>query len=142
FLSSPGLLLLTRTLKKKAASLVSDDPEKKVQDAKVAAAKSAKDIADARKAEADSELAAIKSKIGEVPSSGISGSVKVEQGAASMETALLAARATTKASEAIANAVNVAAPNHSSFSSPVRARFPIFSRRSHSLHNGQSCFKR
>ena len=96
---------LNEARKKNAASLATDDPAKKELDAKLSAAKSAKDLADAQKAQSDSELAAIKAKIGEVPSSGITGTVKVEQGAASMETALLAAKATTTASQTIVKAI-------------------------------------
>ncbi len=81
------------------------DPNKKAKDATLDAAKSAKEIADAQKAQADAELAAFKAKIGEVPSSGISGSVKLEQGAGSFETALLATRSTVIASKKIAEAV-------------------------------------
>lgn len=81
------------------------DRAKTTQEARLEAAKTAKSIADAEKAQADAELAAASAKIGAVPSSGISGSVKVEQGAASFETALLAARATVAASEQIAIAV-------------------------------------
>ncbi len=95
--------------KKLADAQAPADPAKKAKEAKLDAAKSAKDIADAEKAQADAELGAVKAKIGEVPTSGISGSVKVEQGAASLETALLAARATITASEMIAESVAVPA---------------------------------
>ena len=81
------------------------DPNKKAKDTTLDAAKSAKEIADAQKAQADAELAAFREKIGEVPSSGISGSVKLEQGAGSIETALLATRSTVIASKKIAEAV-------------------------------------
>ncbi len=94
---------------KLAAIQAPADPAKKAQDSKVEAAKSARALADAEKAQADAEAAAAKAKIGEVPTSGISGSVKVEQGAASFETALLAARSTVKASQMIAEAVATSA---------------------------------
>ena len=97
-------MALNDAKKKLADSQAPIDPAKKAKDATVDAAKAAKDVADAQKAQADAELAALKAKIGEVPSSGISGSVKLEQGAASLETALLAARATVTASEKIAKA--------------------------------------
>src|SRR5687767_11539826 len=41
----------------------------------VAQAKAAKDVADARKAQSDAELAAFKAALGEVPSSGVTGTV-------------------------------------------------------------------
>lgn len=65
--------------KKLVESQTSVDPAKQAQEAKVEVAKSAKALADAEKAQADAQAAAFKSKLGEVPSSGISGSVKVEQ---------------------------------------------------------------
>lgn len=94
--------------KKLVESQTSVDPAKQAQEAKVEVAKSAKALADAEKAQADAQAAAFKSKLGEVPSSGISGSVKVEQGAASFETSLLAARAAVTAGRAIAKAVAAA----------------------------------
>lgn len=106
--------------KKLVDSQAPADPAKKTQEARLEAAKSAKSIADAEKAQADAELAAASAKIGAVPSSGISGSVKVEQGAASFETALLAARATVTASEQIAIAV-VAATGTSASTVPAPA---------------------
>ena len=100
------------TKKKLADHQALPDPRKATIEAKLDAAKAAKEIADAAKAQADAaksqaeaEFAALKAKIGEVPSSGISGEVKLEQGAATMETALLAARATVTASNKIAKAV-------------------------------------
>lgn len=91
--------------KKLADSQAPVDPNKKAKDTAIDAARSAKEIADAQKARADAELAAYKAKIGEVPSSGISGSVKLEQSAGSFETALLATRSTVIASKKIAEAV-------------------------------------
>lgn len=95
--------------KKLTDSQAATDAAKKVQDAKVDAAKSVKAAAEAPKARADADAAALKSKVGDIPSSGISGGVKVEPGAATFETALLAARATVTAGRAIAKAVAVAA---------------------------------
>lgn len=92
-------------LKKLSDAQAPADPAKTATADAVAAAKAAKDVADAKKAQADSELAAFKAKIGEVPSSGIQGSVAIGDKAGSMETALLAARATATASRDIAKAV-------------------------------------
>lgn len=92
-------------LKKLSDAQAPADPAKTATADAVAAAKAAKDVADAKKAQADSELAAFKAKIGEVPSSGIQGSVELGDKAGSMETALLAARATATASRDIAKAV-------------------------------------
>lgn len=94
--------------KKLAESLAPADPGKQIQDARLDAAKSAKTLADAEKARSDAEAAAFKSRLGDVPSSAISGNVKVEQGAASFETALLAAQAAVTAGLAIAKAVAAA----------------------------------
>lgn len=91
--------------KKLADSQTPIDPQIKAKEAALDASKSAKEIADAQKARAEAEAAALKAKIGEVPQSGISGNVKLEQGAASFETALLAARAAVTASKLIADAV-------------------------------------
>jgi len=91
--------------KKLAASQTPSDPEKKARDAALDAAKSAKEMADAQKAQADAQAAALKAKFGDIPQSGISGSVKADQSAGSFETALLAARAANKASLMIAEAV-------------------------------------
>lgn len=92
-------------LKKLSDAQAPADPAKTATADAVATAKAAKDVADAKKAQADSELAAFKAKIGEVPSSGIQGSVAIGDKAGSMETALLAARATATASRDIAKAV-------------------------------------
>ena len=87
------------------------DPVKAATADAVAAAKAAKEVADAKKAQADAESAAFKAKLGEVPSSGIQGSVELSDKAGSMETALLAARATSIASGRVAAAVRKTAPN-------------------------------
>ena len=114
-------------IKKLANSKLAVDPAKKAKEDKLDAAKTAKEVADAEKAQAEAELAAIKAKIGEVPSSGISGSVKVEQGAASLETALLAARATNIAGEKIAKAVTAAvSASESAATTSVPKRLLVF----------------
>lgn len=92
-------------LKKLADAQAPKDPAKEAAADAIAAAKLAKDMADAKKAQAESELAASKAKVGEVPSSGIQGSVELGDKAGSMETALLASRATSQASRLIAKAV-------------------------------------
>jgi hypothetical protein len=81
------------------------DPAKKAKDDAVEAANSAKAIAEAKKAQSDAEVAAFKAQFGEIPDSGIKGSVELGDKAGSMETALLATRALASASDKIAEAV-------------------------------------
>lgn len=97
------------SLKKLADAQAPQDPAKAAAADALAASKLAKDMADAKKAQADAELAAFKAKVGEVPSSGIQGSVELGDKAGSMETALLAARATSQAVRQIAKAVKAEA---------------------------------
>ncbi len=96
--------------KKLATSHAPEDPATKVNEAKLNKAKAAKNFADAEKSRADSELAALKAKLGDVPSSGIAGNVTLGQGAGSIETAFLAARAACIASEKIAQAISAVIP--------------------------------
>ncbi len=103
-------ILRDEVKKKLATSQALEDPAKKAIEAKLNEAKSAKELADAEKLRADSELAALKAKIGEVPSSGITGNVTLGQGAGALETAFLAARAVCLASEKIAQAVSSVVP--------------------------------
>lgn len=94
--------------RKKQAELAAPiDAAKKAKDDAVEAANSAKAIADAKKAQSDAEMAAFKSRFGEVPDSGVKGSVELGDKAGSMETALLASHALTTASQKIADAVKV-----------------------------------
>jgi hypothetical protein len=72
--------------------------------AEVASASNAKAIADAKKAQTDAELAALQAKM-TVPSSGITGTVTANTGAAGLETALLASRATATAATKIVKIV-------------------------------------
>lgn len=95
--------------KKLADAQAPQDPAKTAAAEALAASKLAKDMADAKKAQADAELAAFKAKVGEMPTSGIQGSVELGEKAGSMETALLAARATSLASRQIARAVKAEA---------------------------------
>lgn len=74
------------------------DPARKAMDDRLAAAKTAKELADA-------ELAAFKAKIGEVPASGYAGTVALEAKAGETEAALLAAVAVTTAAEKVADAI-------------------------------------
>ncbi len=71
---------------------------KKEAEAKTAAA-------EARKAEAEASLAALKAQIGEIPSSGFTGDVKLEEGAGTVEAALLAAKAVETAAHRIVEAL-------------------------------------
>lgn len=98
--------------KKQSEMVAPIDPAKKEKDDAVESAKSAKAIADAKKAQFDSELAALKAQYGEVPDSGIKGSVELGDKAGSMETALLAAGALTTAAERTAEAIK-GSLNHS-----------------------------
>lgn len=63
----------------------------------IAAAKAAKDLADAKKAQADASLAAFKATIGDVPTSGYTGSVDVKTLAGEIEAGLLATKAVREA---------------------------------------------
>ena len=71
----------------------------------LADAKSAKELAEARKAEIDAEHAQLKAKFGDIPTSGISGGVKLGDKAGAFETALLATRATMTAAVKLADAL-------------------------------------
>jgi hypothetical protein len=88
------------------------DPSLKQLQDESAAAKAAKDLADAQKALADakkaasdSQLAAFKAAVGDVPASGISGSVDLKEKAGQLEATLLAAKAVREASASINNEV-------------------------------------
>jgi hypothetical protein len=78
----------------------------------VAAANAAKSVADAqkaladaKKAQADASTAAFKSSIGEIPTSGYTGSVDLKTSAGEIEAALLAVKAAGEAAERIDEAV-------------------------------------
>jgi len=75
-------------------------------DKSLAAAKIAKEIAEARKVEAESDLAWLKARVGEIPASGIAGAVELGDRAGTMESALLASRAMLKAAETAASALS------------------------------------
>jgi hypothetical protein len=75
-------------------------------DKSLAAATVAKDIAQARKVEAESELAWMKAKLGEIPASGIAGAVELGERAGTMESALLASKAMARAAETAAAALS------------------------------------
>lgn len=95
------------------------DPAKKALDDQTAAAKAAKELADAqraasdaakaageaRKAQSDAALVALKSQIGEVPTSPYTGAVELKDKAGVIEAALLSARAAQIAAERIASAL-------------------------------------
>ncbi len=88
-------------LKKLAEAQATPDAAKAATADAIASAKAGKELADAKKAQSEADLAAFKAKIGEVPASGIQGSITLSDKAGSMETALLAAGATTTASREI-----------------------------------------
>ena len=78
------------------------------------ALKKQKELLDAQKQLADAQLAAFKAAVGEVPSSGIAGTVTVGQNVGELEATLLAAQALKKAAMTIAVQVAaVVAPNAS-----------------------------
>jgi hypothetical protein len=64
-----------------------------------------KALADARKAQSEADLAAAKAAIGEVPSSGITGTVDLKDGAGDLEAALLAMVAVREAADIIGNRI-------------------------------------
>ena len=77
--------------------------EAAIADANAAKAESdaQKALADARKAQADAELAAFKARIGDVPTSGITGSTELKDKAGQIEAWLLASKAVGEAAERI-----------------------------------------
>jgi len=121
-------LALEESRKKLKAATTPPDPIVAGRTEAIAAATAEKDIAAARQAKADAELAALKSTLGGLPSSGIAGTVTVGDKAGVLEMALLTAVATDKVSKRIADAVKavpLAAP-----SAPLivmtRAQLPMF----------------
>lgn len=94
------------TARKKQSELAAPiDAAKKAKDDALESANSAKAIAEAKKAQSEAELSAFKAQFGEIPDSGIKGSVELGDKAGSMETALLAAHALATASEKISEAI-------------------------------------
>ena len=101
---------------------VAQDPSKKATDDKLAAAKAAKDLADAQKASADAQksqsdaqLAAFKAAVGDVPSSGYSGSVDLKDKAGSTEAALLAGKSVVEAAKKVAESLPKQGPRRTVF---------------------------
>lgn len=99
----------------------------------LAAAKAAKDlaeaqksVADARKAKSDADAAAFKAAVGEVPASGITGSVEVKDKTGELESALLSARAVSDAARTLDSAVRSALPNNSRIVALVGSDVPTF----------------
>jgi len=88
-------LIEAQRAQQQAAELADAKAAKTIADAQKAAA-------DARKADADAQSAAFKAMIGEVPSSGIQGTVETKDKAGVTEAALLAGRATRLAAQKIA----------------------------------------
>lgn len=72
----------------------------------LAAAKLAKEIAEARKVEAESDLAWLKASVGEMPAAGIAGAVELGERAGTMGSALLASKAMATAAETAASALS------------------------------------
>jgi hypothetical protein len=79
--------------------------EKEFSDARKAAADAAKSEADASKAKSEAEFAALKARVGEVPTSPYKGDVTLKENAGKMETLLLAAQAARSAAAIIAGKV-------------------------------------
>jgi len=121
-------IALEESRKKLKAATTPPDPIAAGRTEAIAAATAEKDIATARQAKADAELAALKSTLGGVPSSGVTGAVTVGDKAGLMEMALLAAVATDNAAQRIAEAVK-AVPNGTPSATlyvMTRAQFPAF----------------
>ena len=98
-----------------------------------AAAKTAKDLAEAekaaaeaKKAQAEAELAALKVSFGEVPSSGISGTVEARDGTGELEAALLAVKAVQEATNTIATSVMTSVTRGSTIVIVGEADVPTF----------------
>jgi hypothetical protein len=85
-------------LRKLADARAPITPKNPVDDA-LAAAKSSAELAKSRKEAAESDLAWLKARIGDVPASGLTGAVELGDKAASIETALLASKALVVAAE-------------------------------------------
>jgi hypothetical protein len=91
-----------------SAAQAQPDPAKKAADDQLIAIKVGKELTDAhrsaaeaRKAQAEASLAALKSQIGEVTASGYTGDVSLKDRAGAMEAALLAAKAVNTAAARI-----------------------------------------
>ncbi len=99
----------------------------------LASAKAAKDLADAqkaiadsKKAVADSELAAFKSALGEIPSSGISGTVEVKDKAGELEASLLAIKAVREAAAIVGRATRTKLETNTSIVLVTAGGLPTF----------------
>ncbi|MBI3505161.1 MAG: hypothetical protein HY059_09985 [Proteobacteria bacterium] len=97
--------------KKELAAL--QDPARQSTDTEVAAAKAAKELAEARKGRTDAEVAAFKSQLGDIAASGITGSVQIADKAGALEASLLAAGAMNAAADRIAALVPAQASKRS-----------------------------
>lgn len=82
-------------------------------------------LAEARRAQSDAELAAFKASLGEVPASGLSGTVQ-EQGAGGLEAALLAMTAVREASGTIGARIRALLPNESRVLAMAAGDVPTF----------------
>lgn len=91
--------------KKQSATQAPLDPAEQANKDALTDAKSAKELAEARKAEIDAEHAELKAKFGDIPASGISGGVKIGDKAGALETSLLATRAMMTAATKLADAI-------------------------------------
>jgi hypothetical protein len=103
------------------------------QATEIAAAKAAtelataqKALADARKAQSEADLAAAKAAIGEVPSSGIEGTVDLKENAGDLEAALLAMAAVREAADIIGRRIREVLPTQAAIVMVSAAETPTF----------------